>query len=329
MDHRWIGSLSVSVVGLGCNQLGTPRCDREQSQKVVDAALAAGITFFDTADVYGGNYADPTDLTGWGASEQALCAALRNRRDQVVIATKFGAVPPYAGTGEGGNGRRWVREALEGSLRRLDTDYVDLFQIHFPDPQTPIDETLDALRELVQVGKVREIGCTNFAGTAFADIAARARDHGMELASAQSQLNLLQQAALDDVLPECEKLDIAFLPYYPLARGLLTGRYRRHQPSGGSSDRVGRLNELGDEARDRLLTAETFDRLDGLSEFATERGHSLLELAFGWLLVHPTVATVIAGASQPAQVVANVKAATWAMSESDVGIATTLAAVPT
>jgi aryl-alcohol dehydrogenase-like predicted oxidoreductase len=307
MEHRPIGELSVSVVGMGCNQLGTT-CDQEMTSRIVGEAIDAGVTYFDTADEYGQNYADPTDERGWGLSEELLGQALKSRRDEVVIATKFG-IHPHGDSSRGGASARWIEVAVEDSLRRLGTDRIDLYQLHFPDPTVPIEETLGALDRLVQVGKIREIGVCNFSGEALDEAANVANKLGLRpFASVQSPLNVIQRASLDDVMPACERLGIAFIPYYPLASGMLTGKYGRNQrPSAGT-----RLtDQLTPEAQARVFSDRTFDRLEALEAFATARGHTLLELAFAWLLGHPAVATVIAGAAKPGQVSANAGAVGW------------------
>jgi aryl-alcohol dehydrogenase-like predicted oxidoreductase len=324
VEHRSIGALSVSVVGLGCNQLGTAACDEAASQRVLAEALDAGIQFFDTSDEYGRNYADSSDLTGWGRSEEILGRVLRSRRDEVVMATKFGPPGPLSDDPDdelysaerSHASARGVQLAAEGSLRRLQTDRIDLFQLHFPDPRFPIDETLAALDDLVRDGKVREIGCCNLSGTELRAAAAAAHDLGLRrFVSAQNSLNILQRAALDGVMPACEELDMAFIPYYPLASGVLTGKYRREAPTPAGA-RV--TEQFTDEARRRVLSERTFARLDALEAFAQSRSRSLLELAFAWLLGHPRVASVIAGATRPDQVRANAAAADWRLSPDEV-----------
>jgi aryl-alcohol dehydrogenase-like predicted oxidoreductase len=316
---RTIGCLSVSEVGLGCNQLGTAFCDDPTGTRVVGEAFDAGITYFDTADEYGANYADHDDPTGWGHSEEVLGKALAAHRDEVVIGSKFGVHPH--GTAEGGGGSaRWATTALEASLRRLGTDHIDLYQTHFPDPSVPVDETLGALDAMVREGKVREIGCCNFSGAGLDAAAAAAAAGALRpFASIQSPLNLIQRASLDDVMPACEGLGMSFIPYYPLASGMLTGKYRRGQPAPAAT----RLSEqLSPEARGRLLSERTFARLEALEAFAEARGHTLLELAFAWLLGHPAVATVIAGAARPGQAGANAAAAAWQLTPEEVEEAT-------
>lgn len=329
MDQRTIGSLSVSVVGLGCNQLGTRFCDEAASAHVVRAALDAGITFFDTADEYGRDYAEPSDRSGWGRSEQMLGRALARHRDDVVIATKFGPVGPVTAGEEPAfawerseAGARGVRIAVDESLRRLQTDHIDLYQLHFPDPRFPIEETLDALDELVAAGKVREIGCSNFNGDELRAAHDASRARGVrEFASVQYALNVLQRRAADDVLPVCDELGVAFIPYYPLASGVLTGKYRRAEPAPAGA----RLTEqVDDETRGRILSDRAFVRIEALEQYARDHGRTLLELALGWLLGHASVATVIAGATRPEQAAANAAAASWRLTAEQVAEVTSL-----
>jgi aryl-alcohol dehydrogenase-like predicted oxidoreductase len=281
------GGPEVSVVGLGTNNFGR-RCDYEQSLAVIDAALDAGVTLFDTADIYGG-----------GKSEEFIGRALGGRRERVLVATKFGN--PMDERPEESRGRpEYVRWAVEGSLRRLRTDVIDVFQMHVPDSTTPIEETLGALDELVREGKVRWIGSSNFSCRQIEASDRIARDRGLtRFVSAQNEYSLVERDAEDDLLPTCERLGIGFLPYFPLASGLLTGKYRR-----GDAAVEGRL--VGREIAD-----ERWDRLDALRRFADERGVSLLEVAIGGLLGMPAVASVIAGATKPEQVHANVAAGAW------------------
>ena len=300
MDKRRIGSLEVSVGGLGCNNFGW-RLDAEQSTAVVHAALDAGITFFDTADVYGGT-----------KSEEFLGRALAGRRDQVVIATKFGGRLDDRHRGARPD---YVRQAAEASLRRLGTDHIDLYQQHWPDPDVPLAETLGALDELVRAGKVREIGCSNFSVEQLQEAERVVRAGAARFVSVQNEYSLLHRAPERDVLPECARLGLAFLPYYPLAAGLLTGKYRRGQPApeGSRMAAGGRLGELAAPK----FTDESLALVEALDDFATSRGHTLLELAISWLLARPAVASVIAGATSPAQVRANAGAAGWTLRQAD------------
>jgi len=305
MEKRRIGSLEVTVVGLGGNNFGG-RLDSEATRVVVDAALDAGINFLDTADIYGET-----------RSEEFLGRALEGRRDKVVLATKFGmkiddkrrgAKPAY------------VHRACEDSLRRLQTDRIDLYQLHQPDSETPIGETLAALDELVRAGKVREIGCSNFSAEQIREAHELPRYGAACFVSVQNEYSLLHREPELEVLPECERLGLAFIPYFPLASGALTGKYTRGGPAA-----KGRLSEPG-SARDRFLNERNRRIARELAEFAESRGHTLLELAFSWLLAHPPVASVIAGATKPEQVHANAKAASWRLTEEELAEVDRLAA---
>jgi aryl-alcohol dehydrogenase-like predicted oxidoreductase len=295
MNTRRIGSLEVSVVGLGCNNFGR-RLDYDATTAVVDAALDAGITFFDTADVYGGT-----------KSEEYLAGALGRRRDEVVVATKFGAA-----VDEQRRGARpeYVRHAVEDSLRRLGTDRIDLYQLHTPDPDVPIGKSLAVLDELVKAGKVREIGCSNFSSDQLREAEEAVREGAVRFVSVQNEYSLIHREAEHDVLPECERLGIAFIPYFPLANGLLTGKYRRGKdgPAGG------RLDSARGE---RLLTNNNLAVVERLVEFSQRRGHTVLELAFSWLLKWPAVASVIAGATSPEQARSNAAAAGWKLTDGE------------
>jgi aryl-alcohol dehydrogenase-like predicted oxidoreductase len=289
MKTRQIGSLQVSEVGLGCNNFGG-RLDAEGTAAVVGAALDAGITLFDTADIYGGT-----------KSEEYLGKALGRHRADIILATKFGV--------DGGASPENVRRCAEASLRRLGTEWIDLYQLHFPDAKVPIADTLGAMQELVTEGKVRQIGCSNFDASQLraARDAATATSDTIRFVSVQNQYNLLQREAEAEVLPECSAEGLAFIPYFPLASGLLTGKYR----AGQSVPEGTRIAELPDDRRAQVLSDETLGTVEELTTIATGAGHSLLDLAFAWLLHTPTVASVIAGATKPEQVAANVAAATW------------------
>lgn len=306
MEYRQLGDsgLTVSVVGLGCNNFGG-RIDAEQADAVVTAALDAGITLFDTADVYRGDR---------GSSEEILGKALGDRRDDVVIATKFG------GDMKGDNGpdwgvrgsRRYIRKAVESSLSRLGTDWIDLYQLHTPDPVTPIEETLAALSELLAEGKIRYIGSSQFAGWQVVDADWAARTAGVEhFISAQNRYNLLEREAEDELIPACEHLGIGVLPFFPLAAGLLTGKYKRGQePPEGT--RLAMMPE-------RLARAD-FDKIEALETFAAERDLTLLDVAIGGLAAQPAVASVIAGATKPEQIAQNVTAGLWEPTVEDLAI---------
>jgi aryl-alcohol dehydrogenase-like predicted oxidoreductase len=325
MEQRQIGSLGVSVLGLGCNQFGTRACDPATSERVILEAHDAGITFFDVADEYGQNYADRSVVGGWGASEEILGRALKDRRDDVVIATKFGS-HPNGDESRGGNSPAWVRVAVEDSLRRLGTDRIDLYQAHFPDPSVPIAETLGVLNELIADGKVREIGCCNFTAAMLTEADEAARSDGLQgFASVQNPLNLFQRKELTEAIPACETLGLAFIPYYPLASGMLTGKYRR----GDELPSDTRLTDgfmVTPTVRDKLFSDKTFDRLEALEAFARSHDRSMLELAIGWLLAQPPVAAVIGGASKPGQATTNAGAAGWHMSRDEAAEATSLVA---
>jgi len=290
------GGPEVSVVGLGCNNFGN-RCDLEQTRAVVDAALDAGVTLLDTADVYSG-----------GLSEQFLGEVLAGRRDRVVLATKFGHEMPGGPDAPRGS-RTWMRWACEQSLRRLRTDVIDLYQYHRPDGVTPLEETLGAMNELVGEGSVRWIGSSNLSPEQVEEASRLAGEHGWApYVSAQNRYSFVQREAEDELLPLCARLGVGVLPYFPLASGLLTGKYRR-----GVEPSEGRL-----AGRPEALSDEAFDRVEALQRFAERRGASLLEVAIGGLLAMPAVASVIAGATRPEQVRANVEAGAWVPSTHDV-----------
>ncbi len=291
MDTRTIGSLTVSVVGLGCNNFGM-RIGRQETAAVVGAALDAGITLFDTADIYGGT-----------KSETYLGAALGDRRDDIVLATKFGV--PYEGH-EGGASAAYVRTAVEDSLTRLGTDRIDLYQLHAPDQKTPVAETIGALAELVAEGKIREFGCSNFSAAMLVEAAAATPPGGPGFVSVQNQYNILYREPEDGVLEECERSGLAFLPYFPLASGLLSGKYRAGEPPPEGT----RLAAMGERATSQL-SDERLAKVAALDELARRHGHGVLDLAFGWLLARPAVASVIAGATSPAQIASNVAAGQW------------------
>ena len=292
MRKRRLGSEGpeVSVVGLGCNNFGM-RVDAEGTRAVVDAALDAGVTLFDTADIYGNK----------GGSETFLGEALEGRRDRVVLATKFGG---DMGDGTEARGSRdYIRKAIDGSLQRLRTDHVDLYQYHTPDHGTPFEETFGALDELVREGKVRYVGHSNLEAAQVEEIDALAREHGWARpVSAQNQYSLLRREAEEELLPVCEGLGLGVLPFFPLASGLLTGKYRRGQPPPEGTRLAGRND---------VFTEEKFDRIEALEELARERGLSLLQVAISGLAAQPAVASVIAGATKPEQVRANAAAGDW------------------
>lgn len=289
----------VSVVGVGCNAFGA-RIDADQTKTVVDAAIEAGVTFFDTADAY----AD-------GASEELLGRALGSRREDVIVATKFGMGEHTAEHFGAHGGRRYVRRAVEASLRRLGTDYIDLYQLHRPDPITPIEETLEAMSELVAEGKVRYLGSSNLSAWQVVDADWIAHSSGLQrFISAQNEYSLYNRAAEDELVPACERLGVGILPYFPLAYGLLTGKYHRDEvaPEG---TRLARTDQA------KRLAGADWDRIEALQAFADARGITLLTLAIGGLLAQPAVGSVISGATRPEQVRANVEASTWQPSADD------------
>jgi aryl-alcohol dehydrogenase-like predicted oxidoreductase len=282
--------LNVSVVGLGCNNYGR-RLDLDGTRAVVDAALAEGVTFLDTADIYGGA----------GASEELLGEVLKGRRDQVVLATKFGM---DMGDGQGPRGSRgYIVRAAENSLRRLQTDVIDFYWYHQPDGVTPIAETLGTLQELITAGKIRAIGASNFDADQLREADAMAREDSLTpFTAVQNEYSLLVRDAEDDVLPACEELGIGFVPYRPLASGLLTGKYHRGEPGPAGA----RLSE-----RDEIGSSEQFAVVESLQRYADERGITLIEVAIGALLTREAVPSVIAGATRPEQVRANAAAGQW------------------
>jgi aryl-alcohol dehydrogenase-like predicted oxidoreductase len=294
VEKRKIGSLEVSLAGLGCNNFGW-RIDAEGTAAVVTAAIESGINFFDTADIYGG-----------GQSEEFLGRALKGRRDKVLIATKFGM--KFA-EGKEGAKPAYIRQAAEDSLRRLGTDHIDLYQIHKPDTSTPIADTLGALDELVKAGKVREIGCSNFSAEQLREAAQVGG--GARFVSVQNNYSLLHREPEAEALPECQRLGIAFLPYFPLANGLLTGKYRQGQPFPKSS-------RADDGFGPKVFTDENLALVEQLLGFAESRGHTLLELSMAWLAAKNVIASIIAGAKTPEQVKANAAAVAWRLTEADV-----------
>jgi aryl-alcohol dehydrogenase-like predicted oxidoreductase len=298
MRYRPLGrsGLLVSVVGLGCNNFGG-RIDGDAARAVVDAAIDAGVTLFDTADVYGNR----------GGSETILGELLADRRDEVVLATKFGVAMDDGPDARGS--RRYVRRAVEASLRRLQTDRIDLYQYHWPDGVTPIEETLEALSELVSEGKVRYIGSSNLAAWQVADADWTSRTHGLaRFISAQNEYSLLDRGVEVELVPACQQFGIGVLPYFPLARGLLTGKYRRGEAAPAGTRLASRSQTLEDA---------DFDRIEALESFASQAGRTLLEVAMGGLAARPAVSSVIAGATTAEQVRANVAAGSWVPSEDE------------
>ena len=280
-------------MGVGCNNFGR-RLDAEATAKVVHAALDAGINFFDTADTYGGT-----------KSEEFLARAIGKRRNDVVIATKFGSE-----IDENRKGARpeYVKRAAEDSLKRLKTDRIDLYQLHKPDSTVPIADTLGALNDLVREGKVREIGCSNFSAAQLDEADQASAPRAARFVSVQNEYSLFHREPEHDILSECSALGLAFLPYFPLANGMVTGKYRKDQPAPEGS-------RIATGWHAELLTDENLTKVEQLIAFAEGRGHTILELAFSWLLSRPMVSSVIAGATKPEQVQANAQAAEWDISE--------------
>jgi aryl-alcohol dehydrogenase-like predicted oxidoreductase len=295
MLTRRIGSLDVSVIGLGCNNFGR-RLDAEATNKVVGAALEEGINFFDTADIYGSTH-----------SEEFLGKALGRRRKDVVVATKFGM---KIDENRKGAHPDYVLRAAEDSLRRLGTDYIDLYQLHEPDKTVPIADTLGALDKLVQAGKVREIGCSNFTVDQIREADSAAKPGAARFASVQNEYSVFHRQPEADVLAECSASGMAFLPYFPLANGLLTGKYRRGQPAPEGS-------RIGSGWHGELLTDKNLETVEELIDFAAGCKRTILDLAFSWILTRPMVASVIAGATSPEQVRLNANAGTWHLSDLD------------
>jgi aryl-alcohol dehydrogenase-like predicted oxidoreductase len=296
MDHRMLGTsgLLVSAVGLGCNNFGI-RCDLEQTRAVVNKALDLGVTLFDTADSYGRR----------GGSETLLGQILGSRRKEVVLATKFGTAMDDEGTRKGAS-RRYIMTAVEASLRRLQTDWIDLYQLHHPDPTVPIEETLRALDDLVRQGKIRHIGSSNFSGRQLIEADESARRANLHrFVSAQNEYSILRRAAEQDAIPAMIACGVGLLPYFPLASGLLTGKYRREDIPSGTRLATPRPHESA------FLAAANWTLIEALDRYCRERGRSLLELAVSWLLAKPVVASVIAGATKPEQLEANASAARW------------------
>ena len=315
MEHRALGNsnLRVSSVGLGCNNFGG-RMNLDGARKVVHRALDLGVTLFDTADMYGNR----------GGSEEILGNIFGARRKDILLATKFGM--PMDGDGKlKGASRNYVMTAVEASLKRLKTDWIDLYQLHQPDPKTPIEETLRALDDLVRQGKVRHIGCSNLSAAQVTEAQAISQDKGLApFISCQDEYSLLVRDIERDLMPAIEKHGLGLLPYFPLSGGLLTGKYKRNAPMPAGARLTGAKNMA-----DRYMTDAGWQVIEGLETFAAKRGKTMLELAFGWLLAHRPVASVIAGASTPEQVEQNVKASSWALTSDDLTVIDRLAPIGT
>ena len=304
MEYRNLGSsgLRVSLVGLGCNNFGM-RLDLEQTRAVVDRAFDLGITLFDTADMYGAR----------GGSETQLGKILGHRRKDIVLASKFGMAMSDDGTKIGAS-RRYIMSAVEDSLRRLKTDWIDLYQLHQPDPLTPLDETMQALDDLVTQGKIRYIGCSNLPSWQVVESQWISKSMGLNrFVSCQDEYNILNRNVEAELIPAMQKYGCGLLPYFPLASGLLTGKYKRTEMPEGA-----RLTDMPTFANRIYLTDENFDIVDNLNKFAHKTGHSILELAFGWMASRPTTASIIAGATKPEQIEANVAAVNWVLSQSEI-----------
>jgi aryl-alcohol dehydrogenase-like predicted oxidoreductase len=308
MEKRKIGSLEVSIIGIGCNNFGG-RIDEARTDEVCNTALDSGINFFDTADAYGGT-----------KSEEFMGRVLKARRDEAVIATKFGM---KLDDEHQGASPAYVRSAIEASLRRLNTDRIDLFQLHRPDPSVPIADTLAALGELVEEGKVLEIGCSNFSVDQLREAAAAVGAGKPKFVSVQNDYSLLKRGADLDVLPECAATGLAFLPFFPLFSGLLTGKYRRNEPLPEGS----RLTAATPERQASAFTDRNYEIVENLTAFAEERGHTILDLAFARLLANPAIPSVIAGATSGEQVRANAATAGWDLTPDEIAEVDRLAPV--
>ena len=303
MQLRILGKsgLQVSVVGLGCNNFGG-RTDLEASRKVIDKAIDAGITLFDTADVYGGR----------GGSEDILGKVLGDRRKKIVLGTKFALPMDDAKTMKGAS-RHYIMAAVEASLRRLKTDWIDLYQIHRFDPNTPLEETFRTLDDLVVQGKVRYIGCSNFTAWQAVDAVWTSKYHGLNtIVSCQEEYSMIIRDVEREMVPAMQAKGLGLLPYFPLASGFLTGKYKRNQPMPAGT-RLATAKDYGT----RYMTDANWDILDKLTAFATKNGRSMLDMAFSWLAAQPTVSSIIAGATKPEQIEQNVKAADWALTSAD------------
>ncbi|MBI3954277.1 MAG: aldo/keto reductase [Chloroflexi bacterium] len=303
MEYRRLGGsgLEVSAVGLGTNNFGG-RMDAEASAAVLRRAVELGINFIDTANIYGG-----------GRSEEFIGRAIKGMRGQLVLATKFGG-PRGEGPNLRGGSRQHILQSVEESLKRLDTDYLDLYQIHFPDPRTPIEETLRALDDLVHQGKVRYLGSSNFAAWQLCEAAWTARSHHLNpFVSEQAEYSLLNRRLEREVIPFCQAYNVGIIPFFPLASGFLTGKYRPHEPA-PSGTRLAGNERMGA----RYLTEKNFAVLAKLEQFAAGHSHTVGELAIAWLLAQPQVGSVIAGATRPEQVEANAKAGEWRLTPDDV-----------
>jgi aryl-alcohol dehydrogenase-like predicted oxidoreductase len=302
LDKRKIGDLEVTIIGIGCNNFGS-RLDSASTDAVVHAAMEVGINFFDTADVYGD-----------GVSEEYLAKALGSRREEVIIATKFGA-QLGEDPSQSGASPRWIEKAVDDSLRRLGTDYIDLYQVHRPDETTPTEDTLEALDHLISSGKVRQIGCSNYSVAQIEDALSTSRERDLaQFASVQNEYSLLHREPQENgVIEACLRNHLALLPYFPLASGILTGKYTRGKEAPAGS----RLAGMSASRAERFANAQNFELTERLEAFAKEQGHTILELAMSWLVAQPVVASVIAGATSPEQVQANAYGVKWELLPED------------
>ena len=308
MEMRTLGTSgpAVSLVGLGCNNFAG-RIDFAATEAVVEKALELGVTFFDTADTYGHRGGNP------GGSEEFLGRILGPRRKEIVLATKFGMA---SGSMKGGASRRYIMSAVEASLGRLKTDWIDLYQLHRPDPRTPIEETLRALDDLVRQGKARHIGCSYLTGAQFEEALACSARNGLAVyLTCQNEYSLLERGIEADLVPAMMRHGSGLLPYLPLAGGMLTGKYRR-----GATPPAGSRFSYTRWQADQFLTEARWRVVEALEQFAAERGRSLLALAMGWLAARPAVSSIIAGATKPEQVAANVAAAAWRPSAEEMAL---------
>jgi len=302
MEYRRLGNsgLEVSVVGLGTNNFGG-RMDYEATERVVKQTVEVGINMIDTSNSYGN-----------GKSEEFIGKATKGMRDKVIIATKFASAMGQ-GPNQRGTSRKHILAEVEKSLQRLQTDYIDVYQVHFPDQRTPIEETLRTLDDLVRQGKVRYIGCSNFAGWQIAQAMEVAKANGLEpFVSDQPEYSMLRRDVEKEVVPACRAYSMGILPFYPLASGFLTGKYKRGEAAPTGTRLAGNSRQAGN-----LLTSANFDVLETLENFAAERGHTMVDLAFAWLLANPLVSSVIAGATKPEQVTENAKTAGWNLTAED------------
>ena len=314
MEMRSIGNtdLKASIIGLGCNNFGMT-IDLEATRAVLNTAFEVGINFFDTADMYGGT-----------KSETFIGEILGPRRKEIVLATKFGGVAKNSKTGERWGAKEYITKCIDASLKRLQTDYIDLYQMHYPDPNTPVEETLGVLNDLVKQGKVRAIGHSNFTGAQIDESAAQAKAKSTAaFVTAQNEWSLLNRAAEQDVIPACDRQQVGQLPYFPIANGLLSGKYRRGEalPPGSRLDKLDFFKSWAND--------DNFNKIEKLEAFAKSRSHSLLELAMSWLASQPCVTSVIAGATKSEQVRSNAAAASWRLSAAELAEVNALVPIPT